>query len=120
MVEKHMTAEMDVDGNHKMDWFFNDYVYGTQLPAYKFDYSFDKTPEGDVLFGFKVAQSNVDDSFRMLIPIYVELGDGRTLFLGRARLKGNTSVEQKVPLKGLKDTPKRALLNYYDDVLASN
>ncbi len=32
---------------------------------------------------------------------------------------GNTSVEQKVPLKGLKDRPKRALINYYDDVLAS-
>jgi hypothetical protein len=40
--------------------------------------------------------------------------------LGRARLKGNTSVEQKVPLKGVKDAPKRAMLNYYDDVLASN
>jgi len=25
-----------------------------------------------------------------------------------------------VPLKGLKDTPKRALVNYNDDVLASN
>ena len=96
------------------------FVYGTQLPTYKLDYTFDKTPEGDVLFGFKVAQSNVDDSFRMLVPIYVELADGRTVFLGRARLKGSSSVEQKVPLKGLKEAPKRALLNYYDDVLASN
>ena len=25
---------MDFDGNHKMDWFFNEYVYGTQLPSY--------------------------------------------------------------------------------------
>ena len=32
VVEKHMTAGMDLDGNHKMDWFFNEYVYGTQLP----------------------------------------------------------------------------------------
>jgi len=120
MLEKHMTGEMDLDGNHKMDWFFDDYVYGTGLPTYKMDYTFDKTPEGDVQFGFKISQTNVGDSFRMLVPIYVELGDGRTVFLGRARLKGNTSVEQKVPLKGLKDTPKRALLNYYNDVLASN
>src|SRR5438034_10677947 len=29
MVEKHMTQEMDLEGNHKMDWFFNEYVYGT-------------------------------------------------------------------------------------------
>jgi len=27
---------------------------------------------------------------------------------------------QKVPIKGLKDVPKRALVNYNDDVLASN
>jgi hypothetical protein len=120
MLEKHMTAEMDLDGNHRLDWFFNQYVYGTALPTYKFDYSFDKTPEGDVLFSFKVNQMNVDDSFRMLVPIYVDLGDGRAVMLGRARLKGNTSVEQKVPLKGVKDAPKRAMLNYYDDVLASN
>ena len=39
VVEKHMTSGMDLDGNHKLDWFFNEYVYGTQLPNYKFDYS---------------------------------------------------------------------------------
>jgi hypothetical protein len=27
-------------------------------------------------------------------------------------------MEQTVPLGGLKDQPKRAMLNYYDDVLA--
>jgi hypothetical protein len=41
------------------------------------------------------------------------------LNLGRARLAGNTSVEQSVPLNGLKDAPRRALVNYNDDVLAS-
>jgi len=56
----------------------------------------------------------------MIVPIYLELADGRTVNLGRAHLTGNTSVDQKVPLKGLKDTPKRALVNYNDDVLASN
>src|SRR4029077_19305541 len=34
MVEKHMPREMDADGNQKMDWFFNEYVYGMQLPSY--------------------------------------------------------------------------------------
>jgi hypothetical protein len=56
----------------------------------------------------------------MIVPVYLELADGRTISLGRARLVGNTTVDQKVPLKGLKDAPKRALVNYYDDVLASN
>jgi aminopeptidase N len=120
MMEKHMTPEMDLEGNHRLDWFFNEYVYGTALPTYKFDSSFDQDANGDVVFGFKVTQSGVDDKFRMLVPIYLELADGQTVNLGRARLIGNTTVDQKVPLKGLKDMPKRALVNYNDDVLASN
>jgi hypothetical protein len=119
MVEKHMTREMDLEGNQKMDWFFNQYVYGTQLPTYKLDSSFETGADGDVVFSFKVTQSNVKDDFRMLVPIYLELADGGMLFLGRARFAGNNSVEQKVPLKGLKAKPRRAVLNYYDDVLAS-
>jgi hypothetical protein len=102
-----------------MDWFFNQYVYGTQLPAYKLDSSFDIGPDGDVVLSFKAAQSGVDEHFRMAVPLYLELADGNIFFLGRVRLLGNSSVEQKVPIKGLKTKPKRAVLNYYDDVLAS-
>jgi Peptidase family M1 domain len=120
MMEKHMTKEMDLDGNHRLDWFFDEYVYGTALPTYKINYTFDKNPSGDVLFGFKVTQSGVDDKFRMVVPIYLELADGRTAFVGRTHLIGNSSVDKKVPLKGLKDTPKRAMVNANDDVLASN
>ncbi|MGH9642149.1 MAG: M1 family metallopeptidase, partial [Terriglobales bacterium] len=118
MVEKHMTPEMDLDGNHRMDWFFNEYVYGTALPSYKIDYKFDKDPSGDVVFDFKVTQSGVDDKFKMIVPVYLELADGRIVNLGRARLIGNTSGLQKVPIKGLKDAPRRAMLNYNYDVLA--
>ncbi len=118
MVEKHMTREMDLDGNHRMDWFFNEYVYGTALPSYKIDYKFDKDQSGDVALSFKLTQSGVNDKFKMIVPIYLELADGRIANLGRARITGNTSVEQKVPLKGVKDVPKRALVNYYYDVLA--
>lgn len=118
MVEKHMTQEMDMEGNHKMDWFFNEYVYGTQLPSYQMNATFDAGADGDIVMSVKMTQSGVNDAFRMLVPIYLELPNGM-LFLGRARLAGNSSFDQKIPLKGLKDKPKRAVINYYDDVLAS-
>jgi len=118
IVEKHMTQEMDLEGNHKMDWFFNEYVYGTQLPSYTMNATFDTGADGDVVMSVKMTQSNVSDSFRMLIPIYLEVPTGM-VFLGRARLTGNSTFDQKIPLKGLKDKPKRATINYYDDVLAS-
>jgi hypothetical protein len=119
MIEKHMTPEMDLEGNHRMDWFFNEYVYGTGIPTYKIDSSFETGADGTIQFNFKVSQSNVDEKFRMLVPVYLELADGNIFFLGRARLAGNTAVEQKVPLKGLKAQPRRAMINYYDDVLAT-
>jgi len=119
MVEKHMTPGMDLEGNHRMDWFFNEYVYGTALPSYKLDYSFESGADGDVIFSFKLTQSSVDDHFRMTIPIYVELNNGNIVRLGSIRATGNTTVDQKVPIKGLKEKPKRAMINYYDDVLAS-
>jgi peptidase M1-like protein len=120
MMEKHMTPEMDLDGNHRLDWFFDEYVYGTALPTYKLTYTFEKNTEGNIVFGFKVTQSGVDEKFKMIVPIYLELADGRTVNVGRARLMGNSTIEQKVPMNGLKDAPKRAIVNYNDDVLASN
>ena len=117
-VEKFMTPEMDLDGNHRLDWFFNEYVYGTALPNYKLDYSFEDTADG-VQFKLKLAQSGVDQNFKMLVPIYLEMNDGRLLSIGRARLLGNTGLEQTVALKGWKEKPKRAMVNYYNDVLAA-
>ncbi|HLV88489.1 MAG TPA: M1 family aminopeptidase [Candidatus Sulfotelmatobacter sp.] len=119
MLEKHMTPDMDLDGNHKMDWFFNEYVYGTQLPTYKLESSFAIGADGDVVLSLKLAQSNVDDKFAMLVPLYLDLGENNVYFLGRARMYGNKTVEQKIPIKGLKTKPRAAIINYYDDVLAS-
>ncbi|PYS99680.1 MAG: hypothetical protein DMF65_09375, partial [Acidobacteria bacterium] len=46
-VERHMTRDMDVEGNGRMDWFFNQWVYGTEMPSYKFEY----TMNGQILSG---------------------------------------------------------------------
>jgi aminopeptidase N len=119
MIEKHMTPEMDLDGNHKMDWFFNEYVYGTQLPAYNVDSKIDGTPDGKLDLSIKITQSNVDSTFRMLVPVYVEMEDSKVVLLGRVRIFGTTPFEQKVPLGSPKIKPRRVLINYYDDVLCS-
>jgi len=119
MLEKHMTPDMDMEGNGRMDWFFNEYVYGTQLPTYRADASFDIGPDGDVVMNLTLSQSGVDDKFRMPVPVYLEMADGNMFFLGRARMVGNNSIQQKIPLKGLKTKPHRVAVNYYDDVLAS-
>jgi hypothetical protein len=119
VLEKHMTPEMDVDGNHKMDWFFDEYVYGTAYPAYTFEHSFSKDANGDVVLNFKLSQGDVNKNFVMLVPIYLELANGRVVRLGAARISGDNSLEQHVPIRGLKEQPKRAMIAYYDDVLGN-
>lgn len=117
VLEKYMTPDMDLFGNHKMDWFFNQFVYGTDYPTYRLEHSFTTDANGGWVLNFKITQSGVSPNFGMAIPLYLEFNNGRALRLGMAKLLGNTSTEQHVPLKGLKEKPKRAVLAYYDDIL---
>jgi hypothetical protein len=112
-VEKYMTPQMDVDKNGRMDWFFNAWVYGTDIPAYKLDYETGTTPDGKQLLTVHVTQSGVSDKFRMLVPIYVDFGKGWTR-LGAAKMIGNSTVDIPAPLPQL---PKKVTLCALDDVL---
>ncbi|HUJ33322.1 MAG TPA: M1 family aminopeptidase [Candidatus Acidoferrum sp.] len=120
IVERHMTPDMKAVGSGTMDWFFNEYVYGTALPSYQFNANFDKGPSGDVVMSYVLSQSGVDDHFVMLVPIYLELADGRAVFLGRVVRRGAASSQGKITLRGVTQTPKRAMINFHDDILASN
>ena len=89
------------------------------MSAYKLDYTFRPDASGDQVLDFKITPSNVDGSFKMLVPLYLELDNGKMSMLGRAHVSGTTPMQARVPLKGMKIAPHRAVLNYYDDVLAS-
>jgi hypothetical protein len=111
---------MDLDHNRKMDWFFNEYVYGTEYPTLKFEHSFSTDPDGTLVLNYKLTQSKVSDKFAMLVPIYLDMGKGRVARLGRVVVRGNNTLEQHVRLPALKgEKPERVLIAYLDDVLAS-
>ncbi|HEU5450516.1 MAG TPA: M1 family aminopeptidase [Terriglobales bacterium] len=118
VLEKHMTAEMDLDHNHKLDWFFNEYVYGTALPSYQVESSFAPGANGATVIKLQVKQSNVDPSFKMMVPVYLEYTDGKVFRLGMLKLIGDQTFSHDIAIK-LPEAPKAVLLNYYDDVLAA-
>ena len=111
-VEKFMTKQMDLDQNGKMDWFFNEYVYGTEMPSYKFEY---ELTEGGTVLNARLTQSGVADNFKMLVPVYADNGKGMEM-LGQARIVGNKTIE----LKNLKlpQPIKKAAICAFEDVLA--
>ncbi len=111
IVEKHMTDNMRFKGSEGMDWFFHQWVYGTEIPSYRFEY---KIASDGSLSG-KLTQSGVSDTFAMPVPVYVDFGKGWSK-LGMARVVGNNSVELK-DIK-LPAVPKRAAICAFQDVLA--
>jgi len=116
VVEKHMTPNMDLAGNGKMNWFFDEWVYGTDVPRYKFDYQLVPEADGKVRLKASLTQSEVSDTFLASVPIYMELEGGRIARLGTVVMKGsstNSGLETVLPAK-----PKRMMINQNYDVLA--
>jgi len=117
IVEKHMSSGMNLDGNNKMDWFFNEFVYGTELPTYHFEGQV--TADGDKsTLHFKLTQSGVSPAFKMPVPIYMEFADGKIARLGSVAITGDKTVEQTAPLPKMPQPVKRLFINYYYDVLS--
>ena len=110
-----MTSGMDLDGNRRMDWFFNQWVYGSEIPSYKFEYTLTPEAEGKALLKATLTQSGVSEGFRMLVPVYLDI-EGKMIRLGEVPIAGNHSVDFKIRLS---QRPKRVLINAYHDVLAN-
>ena len=116
IVERHMKPVLDMEGNHRIDWFYRDWVYSTEMPKYRLEYSL-KTEGGKTHFTGKLTQSDVTPNFMMRVPIYFEI-DGHMIRAGYVAMRGDmTSAEVKIALP---KKPKRVLLNGYHDILASD
>ncbi len=95
-VEAVMTPAMDVEGNHSMDWFFDEWVRGVGIPHYRLEYTTRRTEKGYLIRG-KIFQTGVPRFFVMPVPLYS--GDGS--YLGRVIAGGPESnfllVAHKAP-----------------------
>ena len=73
-----MTPAMDLDGNHSMEWFIEDWVRGTGVPHYRIEYKTQRTEKGFTVKG-KLLQTRVPRGFVAPVPIYAANG----VLLGR-------------------------------------
>ena len=114
MVEKHMTPAMNLGGNRKMDWFFQQWAFGTDVLHYKLEYDVVPGQGQNVQLKATITQSGVGEGFRMAVPIYADF-DGPQVRLGTAPLVGNTSLKIDIPLP---KKPRKVMINANFDVLA--
>ena len=113
VAEKHMSKIMDIAGNGKLDWFFNEWVYGTQVPRYHFEYQVSAADAGKTKLHLRITQSDVDEHFVMLVPIFADFGKGMSR-IGQVAIAGNSTRNADVLLP---EKPKKVALNAYKEIL---
>ena len=113
IAEKHMTRMMNLQGNGRLDWFFNEWVYGTQVPRYKFDYQMTPGDGGKVKLHMTITQSEVDENFGMIVPVFADFGKGMVR-IGQMGVIGNSSrsIDAELP-----SSPKKVVMNAYKEIL---
>ena len=80
-VNQLMTPAMDLEGNHSMGWFFDQWVRGTGIPRYGVE--FEVRPRGkDFLVRGKLKQSGVSENFTAPVPVYAVRPGSGSLLLG--------------------------------------
>jgi hypothetical protein len=106
VAEKHVGADLS--------WFFDQWIYGTEIPTYRVAYRSDPAENGQYRVRLKVQQENVGEDFQMYVPVTVELGNDRVARV-RVKVRGPAS-EIDLPLMPSK--PKAVRFNDLDGVLA--
>lgn len=117
VMERNLPPWLDLDRNHRLDWFFDAYVYGTEIPHYAVTSEF--AQKGDeVSVHIKLTQSGVSSGFKMMVPLYVEMEDKQVKLLGHVAMQGSATVDQTLNLGKMAGQPKRILANCNYDVLS--
>jgi hypothetical protein len=105
VVERHVGLSMD--------WFFDEWVYGTAIPTYTLSWHATPAPEGKFDLEFRVRQEHVPAGFFMPVPLQVQFADSSRIY-ARVNVRGD-KVEGKLRLPA---RPVRLELNPLRSVLA--
>ena len=105
VVEKHF--------GQPMDWFFDEWVYGTDVPTYTFAWTTTRDSTGNGYdLQMRVRQSDVPDNFGMYVPVLIKFDQGEAMI--RMLVRGPTT-EAKMHVPAL---PTTLQLNPLESVLA--
>ncbi len=63
IAERHQTAEMDLSGDGTLNYFFDQWVYGTDIPRFESTLEVDDIGEHTYRISGSVTQSDVPDGF---------------------------------------------------------
>src|SRR4029078_9269336 len=96
-------------------WFFDEWVRGTAIPAYRWTSTIAPGPdaEGKYAVTLKVRQTEVPDGFRMSVPVAVDLGNGKT-----ERRRVMVGQPEETFTMSFTEKPRAVVFNPESEVLA--
>ena len=74
--EKYMSPAADLDHDHRLDWFFREWVYATGIPEYRLRTSTRRLANHRYLVAGTIAQGSVPNDFEMLVPLIITYAGG--------------------------------------------
>jgi hypothetical protein len=104
---------MDLEGSHKMDWFFEDWVQGTAIPHYAVEFSA-KAQGKDFLITGKLKQEDTPEDFTAPVPLYAARAQLKPLFLGVVETIGRETAfrfRSHVPVSKILIDPNMTVLS---------
>ncbi len=117
VVEKHLPPSLNATRDGKISWFFDQWVYGNEIPKLTSDLKVEGAADGGYRIHGTITQSEVGPDFRTLVPIYLEIDKGQYVQAGVLPMVGSASKPVDVVLKPPKK-PRRAFVNARGEVLA--
>src|SRR5580765_1729386 len=117
VAERHMTKDLDLAGNGKLDYFFSQWVHGTDIPTLTSALDVADLGGGKYRISGTITQAGVPPEFRTSVPIYLDFGNDRMLRLGVGTITGSTTSKMSADV-GLPQKPRRVVINAMHDVLS--
>lgn len=108
VIDKHM--------GEPMEWFFNQWVYGTEIPSLDFSYQLRDAGGGKTILSAALTQSGVSSNFQSRVPIYVYV-NGQPRCLGLVRVVGSSTAKGEIAL-GFK--PEKVTIDETHSILCAN
>lgn len=113
IAEKYMTSTSDMEKNHKLDWFFRQYIYGTGIPHYEFKSDVQDAGGGQWKVTGTLKRTEVPDDWMDVIPVFCER-NGKMVELGFVHsTKPESTISFTLPFK-----PGKIQINANEELLA--
>ena len=105
--ERYMTPEIDLENNRKLDWFFNEWVYDTGIPAYTLKTEGRALATGQYVVQGAITQSDVPEDFEMPVGVVAVYAKDKRVTLGRVVVGASEShfkfIAPRKPLRVMID-----------------